>query len=470
MRIIWVIAAATAGCTGTPEPTEPALEGFALTFDGPAPSNLIVLSLDTMRKDHMGRYAAGDSLTPFLDARAAEGVALDDFVVCSNWTTASTACVMAGATNLERGADRQMLPIVGPTGPAQEIPAEPQLAKQLSDAGFETLFVTSNGFYSRSHGNAQGFRNVVYEGPRKVQGLWELAKDRVDPARGGGLPSPFYLHVHFFEPHRPYTPPEEVLAPLIDELPPSPVPLDTVDDQNVAVGMIQADPPVLEPDEIETVKEHMRARYRGEVISFDNGLSFVWEQMRELGLLDDALVLFFTDHGEALWEHGFTFHGRLLHRNENDAIAWFWADNLVSASVDRPTGSEDLAPSVLTALGVAVPDTMTGLPVGTGPEVRDRLAFADAYQGVVQSVQREHHLLHFQWDAPPAGRTNLALYDLQADPGEQTNLYDPAAPSAIALELWSVLAPAVVEAKRWLPDNRTVNWPDGVPRPSQDGG
>src|SRR5687767_14193899 len=63
----------------------------ALQFYGRIPKNLIFLSIDTFRKDHIGRYG-GPGLTPFLDRIAAEGVTLDDHMQCANWTFGSTTC------------------------------------------------------------------------------------------------------------------------------------------------------------------------------------------------------------------------------------------------------------------------------------------------------------------------------------------------------------------------------------------
>ena len=456
------------GCR--PAPTEgtdsavPPAPVTGLHFEGEAPRNLLVLSLDTMRRDHMGRYDASRPYTPWLDQLAREGVALDDFVVCSNWTTASTACISAGARNLERAADRDMVPILlAEEGVLQPIPAEAQLATVLSQAGYTTALVTANGFFSRTHGNAQGFQTVLHEGNPNVPGLWNQALTVVDPERGGGLPSPFYLHVHFYEPHRAYLPPQEQLDAFTADLPPSPVDLSSYDAQVRAMRSMVADPPVWTDDEIAVVRDHMRARYAGEVAAFDQRLQTVWADLDRLGLLDDTLVMFWTDHGEALWEHGVTQHARLLHGNENDAIAFFWAHNLVPGPFEGPTASQDLAPTVLEVLGVSAPPTMTGHVLGTAPADRARFAFANGLLGVVQSVRQGPYKLHFQWAARQDGRANLALYDVAVDPEEQANLYDPAAPSETVRQLWSLLRPEVEQAVPYMaqdPRKPTVTWPE----------
>ncbi|MBX2798996.1 MAG: sulfatase-like hydrolase/transferase [Myxococcales bacterium] len=459
--MVAALVGALLGCTGT-DPTQPA-EVDGVRFDGPAPTNLLLLSLDTMRRDHFGRYGEGDH-TPFIDSLAASGVALDDFSVCSNWTTATFACVMSGATNLDRAATRTMVPILLPNGPLQSVPEEPQLATWLAEASFDSALITSNWFFSRAHGVAQGFGQARFDGPRGADRLWDLAQTVIDPEQGGTpLTEPFYLHLHFFEPHRPYTPPEEFLTPLARDLPPPAMSLADQQAQERAIEAMVADPPVLSDAEIDNLRAHMRARYAAEVRSFDAALERTWRELDRLGLLDDTLVVFFTDHGEALWEHGYSEHGKLLRRNENDAAAWLWARNIVPGSFTGPTAAEDLAPTILDALGVDIPAQVTGHVVGTAPKDRARFAFSDGFQGGVQSVRQGRFLMHFQWNEPPPGQTNLILYDLQADPLEQTNLFDPEAPSEDALRLWSVLEPKVQQAIPWVvgvdPRKREVHWP-----------
>ncbi|MEM6930261.1 MAG: sulfatase-like hydrolase/transferase, partial [Myxococcota bacterium] len=108
LGLIWMVAAT--GCLSRdikddPLPTDPTLPtvGTApIEFYGRRPKNLIMLSIDTFRKDHLGAH--GDlGLTPFLDEIAAQGVVLEDHHQCSNWTFASTTCTVAGRTNVERG-------------------------------------------------------------------------------------------------------------------------------------------------------------------------------------------------------------------------------------------------------------------------------------------------------------------------------------------------------------------------------
>ena len=442
--------------------TAPAAPTVLPLFDGPPPTNILVLSVDTLRADHV---APRGEITPFLAELAAESLVLTDFTSCSDWTVAATACVLSGASNLDRAVDRGMVPILVRNVLRAIPPGEAMLPTWLGEAGFSSLLVTSNNYFSDAHGNAQGFDQIVWTGPVPSTGVWQAAVRRLDPAEGGTpLPSPWLLHLHFFEPHRPYTAPAEHIVGL-EALPPVPFDLSSVPGQEAADRAMAAKPPTVTDEEAEAIKESMRLRYAGEVRWLDAQLREIWADLDARGLLDDTLVVFWTDHGEELWEHGPAGHGYLLHRGENDGAAMFWAKNIVPGVWDGPTQGIDLTPTLLELYGLERPETVTGLPIGTAPADRVRFAFSDGFVGPVHSVRRGSSLLQFRWPEDEE-RENLELYDLSVDPRELTSLYDPSAPSDEVRELWDLLRPQVIAAEPWVledPRGFTVGWPAGLP-------
>ncbi|MBA2321064.1 MAG: sulfatase-like hydrolase/transferase [Deltaproteobacteria bacterium] len=443
-----------------------------VTFVGPPPTNLVMISVDTMRRDHVGRYDDGASLTPFLDARMDEGFAADDMTGCSNWTVAGTACALAGASNLDRAEARGMVPILmdGPLAPIPQ-PSDPNgptplLPSFLRVHGFTSLLVTANGYFSNAHGNAQGYDTLLYPGPVPIGRLWDEAEAHLlaqPPAE------PWLIHLHAFEPHAPYLPDSSFLEGL-DDLLPVPFDLTTMRGQEAAITAVYANPPTLTPDEIASVKEHVRLYYAGEIRRLDAGVEAVWAELDAAGYLDDALVVFWTDHGEALFDPVVNEHGKLLYRNENDVVAWYWAKNIVPGAATGPSEQIDIAPTILAALGFPLAAEMTGIPLGDAPEDRIRHALTDAYKGPVQTVQQGRYKLQFRWGLPDEDApTTLGFYDVVADPGELVNLYDPAvAPSAELLALWPAMQADIEKATPWIaedPRSWEVTWPEGLSRP-----
>ena len=183
------------------------------------------------------------------------------------------------------------------------------------------------------------------------------------------------------------------------------------------------------------------------------------------GWLDDALVVFWTDHGEQHFERGYQAHGFTLYAEENDVLGLFWARNLEPAVWTGPTHATDLAPTVLGVFGVPVPEIVTGLPVGLAPADRARFAFTAGKVGIFQSVRQGPDELIFGWTDPAAVTPltrfaqGIHQYDRVADPAERTDLYDPT--SARTRELWALLRPKVEAASTLIPD-RTVSWPPGL--------
>jgi hypothetical protein len=160
------------------------------------------------------------------------------------------------------------------------------------------------------------------------------------------------------------------------------------------------------------------------------------------------MVVFFSDHGEQFDEHGRFQHTWSLYREENAAVAAFWAKNIQPMAWTRPTIHQDLTPTILDALKVA-PGDHTGLVVGTAPDDRALVTFnaMQDWGGTMIAVEKDDQKLMYWW----AG--GKRYFDLSIDPSEATDLYDPTDPAVLAL--WDVLDAKIGEARTF--------WPDLVP-------
>lgn len=429
--------------------------------DGRVPTNLLMVSIDTLRRDRLARYGGAGTM-PFIDALAADGVALDDHAGCSNWTFHATTCVLRGSDPLEWG----FVPYLLDEGGIREDvpPGTDFLATWLGAAGFTSVLVTTNALLSLDHGNGVGY-DLVEEAP----GLGTTPASAAAAEALGRLEeiaptaSRWFLHLHLMEPHRPYDPPPEYLAGL-EDLPPVPYDLTTFDGHDQAVwdslnGMSAEDRAVLE--------QHMRLRYDGEAAWLDAQLGAWFAELGAGGWLDDALVVVWSDHGEQLWEHGYEAHAFTLFGEENDAILLFSAPGLAPAAWTRPTWQGDLAPTLLDLYRQPVPEVVTGLPLGRAPDDRPRFAFTRGKVGAFQSVRTGSDHLHFGWQDPAAVEPWMApsqgvrYHDRASDPAEAVDRYDPADPRVLAA--WELLLPRIEAAAVLLPDE-PLHWPEGLPR------
>lgn len=421
---------------GPPEPVTPT-ETFP-QFTGEVPKNLLMFSMDTFRKDHVGRY--GDhGVSDFLDLRMSQGLVLDAHRSCSNWTMPSAWCVTTGASNVDAGYVPQLA-----DGEAAIAPAVPTLASRLAEEGYYTVLLTSNSWFGSAHGTAEGFEVAERPDDARTQPILERGAEYLSAARDLGRDR-WYLHVHVKEPHAAYSPPEEYLAGLADL---ESVPYDLGDvDSHYAVRDGWWD---LDEESRALVLQHLLVRYAGEVAWMDDELEEGWKVLDQAGLLDDTLVVFWVDHGEQFWEHDEQTHAYDLFAEENDVVAFFWAKNIVPGAWEGMTWHPDLAPTVLELLGLDAPETMTGLAVGRAPSDRVIFPIAAARNGVVQAAVREGEKLHYRWSSG-----QKAWFDLDADPAEATNLYDPAAMPVI--DLWGELLPEVGRAQALLPEFSPVD-------------
>ncbi|MCA9693144.1 MAG: sulfatase-like hydrolase/transferase [Nannocystaceae bacterium] len=416
----------TGETTGEPTDTQP-------SFYGSPPRNLLVLSIDTLRHDRLPRYGGDPETLVFLNSIAEEGYALDQHRSCSNWTFASMLCYMTGATNVDVGFIPQLSEAYRAPVP-QGVETLPQW---LSERGYFTLLSTSNSWFSDQWNMAHGFQWTNGDKRGSATFMYDIARPAMIAAVESGLP--WYFHLHFIEPHAAYNPPAEYLEGL-DALEPIDVDLSSKDDHYAIKGMWGK----MTPEEQELLLAHLLVRYEGELRYIDDQLAALWLQMNADGLLDDTLVLIITDHGEQFWEHGAQTHGYGFHPEENDALAIFWADNIVPGSWDGPTNHTDLAPTILSLLDIPAPAQVTGMPVGTAPDDRVEFGASACKSGVVQSVQVGDRKLQYSW----WGDKWYYRHDL--DPLEAQNLYDPQDPDVVAL--WELLLPEVTKAATLVPN------------------
>jgi len=428
-------------------------DGPALELSRP-PKRLVVLSIDTLRRDFVDFYTCGEDeivRMPFLTSLLAQSVSLEDVQQCSNWTYPSTNCTLSG-TLLE---EMDHVPRGGLDGrPVPE--GQRTLAALLRDAGFATGLVFSNGWFHRLAnpelteaqqltGNSQGYQRI-----RKAGGALSVVDAGValmdELRRQPGASDRWLLHLHFIEPHDLYVAPDE-FVPEVDALPSIPVNFRS----RASFGSAQSTFGTLSPSRQELYREHFQLRYSGDLRQLDQRLRTVWTTLGEAGLLEDTLVAIWTDHGEAFWERGPQAHGWRLGAEENDAILAFWHPELEPVRVAGPHHAIDFLPTVLAALGRPVPADLAGVRAGLAEPDRARFTATSNIVGArFQAVTRDDVKLTVGWDG------TATLHDRAIDRRELTDRFDPQDPRVG--ELWGLLRPRVEMLEARIPEGPRVDW------------
>jgi len=311
------------------------------------------------------------------------------------------------------------------------VPDRPTLAKRLDGAGFHSILITSNGWLVDDTNADYGYTYSEHPAPNLATTIYEIGRDKLLEDISNGGVQRWFLHLHFKEPHVPYEPPSSYLGGL-DSLSPVDVDFGDDDEHYDVIGDWES----FNKDYRDLVLQHMKVRYKGEMQYMDDLMLDIWSDLQVRGLLEDTLVVFWSDHGEQFFEHGHQTHAYSLYSEENDAIGLFWSKNIIPAAWDGPTSNIDIVPTLLGLYGLTIPSDMSGMIVGSAPDDRPIHSAAVARIGTVQSVVMGDYKLHYQWN-----NGEKLLFDLANDPGETENIYDAKDPTVIAL--WNELLPRV---------------------------
>jgi arylsulfatase A-like enzyme len=400
------------------------------------PPNLLVITIDTLRRDVMAAYGGDETrfelpITPALDALAVRGTVLADLYTTSPRTTQSVASLLTGLHPDGHGA----------VGLFHELPDEvTTLAEVLAERGYTTEAVVTNIFLRNGRGFEQGFTDYDDALFHRQREFAEDVVGRIDVKTLDAPSEPFFMWVHFLDPHWPYTPPPELLN-LFHRGYRGRFRTDAdLDSLEVNRGSF-----IFENHLDEEDQKHLRRRYLAEVRYTDGHVKRMIELLRARGYLENTLILVVSDHGESLGEHDYHYaHGEKLYQPTVHIPGFLaWPNGpLPAGRFEGMASIVDLMPTVLDLLGVPVPDDLDG--VSLAPAIRGE---AEAPRSVAY-IESDYQLIHeenpdFHGEGPaakwravvvetykliripgPDGTERLELYDLAIDPHERTNLAD----------------------------------------------
>jgi arylsulfatase A-like enzyme/tetratricopeptide (TPR) repeat protein len=361
------------------------------------PANILLISIDTLRADHVGSYGYAAAQTPTLDALARRGLRFTHASTVTPLTLPAHASLMTGTFPAWHG--------VRDNGGFYVSEDETTLAEVLRAKGYRTGAFVSAFVLDSRWGINQGFDRYFdefdlsrYEGKGldAVQRPGSEAVDRALPWIDAEANQPFFAWVHLYDPHTPYAAPE----PFRSRFP-----------------------------------RTMVGAYDAEVATADSQVARLLAALEASGRLDTTLVVVVGDHGESLGEHQEQTHGFFIYESSVRIPLIIAGPQIAVRTVDDPVRIVDVMPTLLERLGVPVPSAVQGqslLPLAEGRR-RDLLALSETF----------YPRYHYGWSdlqAVSDGRYKFIkapereLYDLQTDPGETHNLATSNARRADALE------------------------------------
>lgn len=265
----------------------------------PERPNVLLIVLDTLRRDHLSTYGYRLPTSPQLDALGRAGVVFEDCLAQSSWTLPSMISLMTGQPLFSN---------------LYKIPAAiPMLGERFAEAGYRTGAFVANSLVGAEAGFERGFD--VFEVRPKSTAAWDakrLARHATEfLAAQADADEPFLLWLHFLDTHAPYTPAERP-----SKRPPAEV-LDAVDLRAVERVLAEQSPEERERLSYQIgMLAHEVQRYDAELSELDAQLGRLFDTLEKLGLASNTYIAVVADHGEGLFR-------RPQHPDRlNDLRAW----------------------------------------------------------------------------------------------------------------------------------------------------
>jgi len=378
----------------------PALAGACLLAGCSRPSrpNVLWITMDSLRADHLGCYGYDRAHTPHIDGLAEEGVIFRDCIAQGTYTRISLPSMITGKFPFFTGLRMQ--------GGALDS-SHTTLAETLLNRGYAT-FALTNEVWSPSYG--QGFQSTARRDLSTTERT-DLILRKLEEHRDDR----FFLWLYYWDPHAPYIPPLEYLQLYQPEA-------TSVPERLHRPGIPAAELEALRQDP--RYRQRMIDRYDAEIAYVDDGIGRVVAKLKELGLYDRTLIVLNADHGESFGEHRRFGHGSTVHDEELKVPLVIKPPASLNGvrTVTGQVRNLDIMPTVLEACGWPAPEACNG---------RSLLPFMDSgatpqLPSVTETHYRDVHLLAYRHQGEKViydlGRDRAWLYDLHQDPGERNSL------------------------------------------------
>ena len=345
--------------------------------------NVVLISIDTCRADYLSCYGYSKNTTPNIDALAGEGVLFENAITPVPQTLPGHSSMLTGTIPPYHGVhDNNGYQLAGSNITLAEILNE----NGFSTAGFISAFVLDSQF-----GIDQGFEtyNDRFEEELNSNGIDErraeetssLAMKWLDEHKG----DPFFLFLHYFDPHMKYDPPEPFASEFSQDL------------------------------------------YAGEIAYTDHWIGKVLDKLKETGLYDSTLIIITADHGERLGEHIEVTHIYYIYQgNIHVPLIIKVPGQKVPRRITQRVGIIDIVPTICNLLDIEAPSGIQGKDLSNyfrrGSISDERYLFCES---LFPTIYKINSLLGVVTDRYKYIQTTRPeLYDLIEDPGEENNLIE----------------------------------------------
>jgi arylsulfatase A-like enzyme len=373
--------------------------------------NVLIVTLDSLRADRVGYLSGENSLTPNLNKLAKESICFTKAIAQASWTKPSVSSFLTGLYPSVHGAN-----IRGAFGAKVTNNADPEQANEIR-SGVATLSeLLAQANYTTAAFTGGGFAHAIYQG-RGFQhfcsngvGLRDLFLQCASWFTSG--PSRFFVWLHAYDTHRPYRG-RFAAARFVRRRP--------FNLANADVKAINSRQLILSPDQI----RRLTYLYDEGVRHADRQIGFLVRALRSSGLLDHTILIFTSDHGEALYEHKLVEHWDVIYNEVIQVPLLIRIPGAQPRTVSQYASLIDLMPTIMELLNLPIPEVQgtslvpamfEGKDLDLTPLSESEMnARPRALQGSLNG--RDYKII--RW----LDTERTAFFDLTADPGEQNDLW-----------------------------------------------
>ncbi|MBN1586130.1 MAG: sulfatase [Candidatus Omnitrophica bacterium] len=364
--------------------------------------NLILISIDSLRADHLGCYHYGKPTSPNIDRLAKQGILFTDCTASSSWTLPSHVSMMTGMYPSSHG-------VINPNFKLRD--EADTLAEQLKSNGYSTAAFVSGPLVTSTFGFDQGFD--IFEESNSSTLEEKGAGDITSPGLTQAIISwlkkpgkdPFFLFLHFWDVHYDYIPPDPY-AGLFDR-----------DYTGTFDGRDYVHTDILGPPVDANALNHAQALYDGELRWVDYHVGLILDALEELDLDTHTVILLTSDHGDEFNDHGNLGHGKNLYESTlRVPLILASPYHPKGVEISTPTSIVDIPATLLDAVGVVSSIPTEGASILAQSAHTARPIFSELHEefksvriGVNKGIFDSRDQL-------------IEAYDLATDPREYSNL------------------------------------------------
>jgi len=391
--------------------------------------NILLVSIDSLRRDHLGCYGYTRDTSPSIDGLAKEGTRFEVVAAPSSWTLPSHHTLLTALPPTEHGVINDGMRLS---------PKVLSLPEVLWRAGYSTAGFISGPYLDASFGFSQGFDRYddhTVSGAAGVEshrvvtspGLYDLVDGYLSGWDDDGRKRPFFVFLHMWDVHYDYIAPppyDRMFDPDYDG---------AIDGHNFIGDHVH-------PEMDRRDLEHLVALYDGEIRYTDFYLGKIFDRLRELKILDDTIVVVTADHGEEFFEHGKKGHRGNLYDETVlvPLVVRFPAKVPPGSTVEQQVRLMDIAPTILSLADLPIPESFgsvhaTGTLAATNLSPLFTPGTSEDPEPLPASGDLEGRMAYLRTDTSKLihhfERSRIdEFYALDRDPGEQMDLFteDPA--------------------------------------------